>query len=71
MKRSLCIENEYEQDEIKLAENGTFNFYDGIVTGKRGAGKSIEGNAFNMNFPQGYTLEKTYANGVDTAHLVK
>ena len=56
---------------IKLAENGTFNFYDGIVTGKRGAGKSIEGNAFNMNFPQGYTLEKTYANGVDTAHLVK
>lgn len=56
---------------IKLAENGTLNFYDGIVTGKRGAGKSIEGNAFNMNFPQGYTLEKTYANGVDTAHLVK
>ncbi len=56
---------------IKLTESGTFNFYDGIVTGRRAANKSIDGNAAHMNYPNGYRLVKDYANGVDTAHLTK
>ena len=50
---------------LVVEEGGKFNFYDGKIQGVEG--NSIVGNVLDM--PDGYCVDKTTANGVETATL--
>ena len=54
---------------IYIQDDGTLNFYDGVISSNGGTNKAIYGSVADT--PTGYTISKTTTNGVETAILVE